>query len=75
MKKETQPPPKKKALWIASDLHRDVMNHYRLLENKNPIEFTIPTEVDIVILAGDICEGTAGIVWADEIGKSALYVP
>ncbi len=62
-------------LWVASDLHLDIMRHHRDMENKLPIDFWVPDEVDIVVLAGDICEGTAGIEWADELGKPVLYVP
>lgn len=75
MKKRPEKLSEKKKLWIASDLHLDVMEHFRRQENKLPIEFHVPDEVDIVILAGDICEGTAGITWADELGKPVLFVP
>lgn len=75
MKRRAQQFPRKKKIWIASDLHLDVMNHFRRQENKQSIDFDIPAEVDIVILAGDICEGTSGIEWADNIGKPILYVP
>ncbi|QLG88046.1 metallophosphoesterase [Chitinibacter bivalviorum] len=53
-------------LWIMSDLHVDVYGYQ-----------VVPTEADLVILAGDIGEGFRGLNWANEqLGDlPVVYVP
>jgi predicted phosphodiesterase len=59
-------------LHILSDLHLEMMNP--------PYGWRIPqTSADVVVLAGDIGVGTAGVEWAigesERLHKPAIYVP
>ena len=61
-------------IWVASDLHLDVMRDYARRLNLEEIEFTIPEDADLIILAGDISEGISGLKWASSLGKAVIYI-
>lgn len=65
-------------LFAISDLHREFFSP----ENK-PVDVlsysSLPSAADVIILAGDIDRGTAGVTWAgqeaERLGRPVLYVP
>jgi len=62
---------------LYSDLHRERYARNRSLQN--PMDDLPALESDIIVLAGDIDEGTEGMRWAaaqaEKLQKPVLYVP
>jgi len=64
-------------IFLASDIHTELSSelfdpgsYYECLD------FDCPEEADVIVLAGDICEGVKGLEWAENRfkGKQIIYV-
>jgi predicted phosphodiesterase len=65
-------------LFLTSDLHTEHAQHnFDPHEDYDCLRFSYPEEVDLIVLAGDIGEGTMGLEWARHHfdDKEIVYVP
>lgn len=65
-------------LFLTSDLHTEhAQQSFDPYENYPCLRFSYPEEADVIVLAGDIGEGTQGLEWARHrfTNKEIVYVP
>lgn len=62
---------------LKQESYEDTLNLWLSVEMDKKLKLTAPADTDVIVLAGDISEGTDAVAWAQEsygMQKPIIYI-